>query len=66
MASKLKGGIIATGSNGRGMYFTKFNIESGYLDGIVRGYRSGLLTSLQYQNMTQCETLEGTQSLLQT
>jgi V-type H+-transporting ATPase subunit d len=36
-----------------------FNIESGYLEGILRGYKQGLLTSSHYLNLTQCETLDG-------
>ncbi|KAF3152761.1 H(+)-transporting V0 sector ATPase subunit d [Orbilia oligospora] len=35
-----------------------FNIHSGYVEGIVRGYRNSLLTSSNYSNLTQCETLE--------
>ncbi|EPS43455.1 hypothetical protein H072_2562 [Dactylellina haptotyla CBS 200.50] len=35
-----------------------FNVNSGYVEGIVRGYRNGLLTSSNYSNLTQCETLE--------
>ncbi|BFZ57179.1 H(+)-transporting V0 sector ATPase subunit d [Savitreella phatthalungensis] len=29
-----------------------------FVEGLVRGYRSALLTSITYQNLTQCETLE--------
>ena len=29
-----------------------------FIEGITRGYRSGLLTSSIYQNLTQCETLD--------
>jgi V-type H+-transporting ATPase subunit d len=36
-----------------------FNVDNGYLEGILRGYRSGLLNATQYVNLTQCETLEG-------
>ncbi len=36
-----------------------FNIDHGYLDGILRGYKSGLITKHQYSNFTQCETIEG-------
>jgi V-type H+-transporting ATPase subunit d len=32
---------------------------SSYLEGIVRGYRNGLLTSANYANMTQCDTIDG-------
>ncbi|PRT56678.1 V-type proton ATPase subunit d [Wickerhamiella sorbophila] len=35
-----------------------FNIDSGYAEALVRGFRSGLISSSQYTNMTQCETLE--------
>lgn len=35
-----------------------FNKDHGYLEGIVRGYRLGLLTNVQYGNFCQCETLE--------
>jgi V-type H+-transporting ATPase subunit d len=35
-----------------------FNVSSGYLDGIVRGYRSTLLTNSHYLNLTQCNTLD--------
>ena len=35
-----------------------FNVDDGYLEGIARGFRSGLLTSTQYMNLTQCESLE--------
>ncbi|KAK9480222.1 V0 complex, c/d subunit of ATPase [Lipomyces japonicus] len=35
-----------------------FNGNNGYLEGIVRGYRSALLTSANYSNLTQCDTLE--------
>jgi V-type H+-transporting ATPase subunit d len=35
-----------------------FNVDSGFLEGIVSGYRSGILTQSHYANLTQCETLE--------
>ncbi|KAG5583213.1 hypothetical protein H5410_053840 [Solanum commersonii] len=35
-----------------------FNIHSGYLEAIVRGHRSGLLTAADYNNLCQCETLD--------
>lgn len=38
-----------------GLYF---NVDNGYVEGLVRGYRNGLLTANQYLNLTQCETLE--------
>lgn len=35
-----------------------FNINGGFLEGVVRGYRSSMLTSGNYQALTQCETLD--------
>lgn len=36
-----------------------YNVNSGYIEGVVRGYRNSLLTSSNYANLTQCETLDG-------
>ncbi len=33
--------------------------HTSYLEGIVRGYRNGLLTTGAYNNLTQCETIDG-------
>ncbi len=35
------------------------NIDGGYLEGLLRGYRAGILTSTDYANLTQCETIDG-------
>ncbi|KAG0661441.1 H(+)-transporting V0 sector ATPase subunit d [Maudiozyma exigua] len=35
-----------------------FNIDNGYIEGVICGYRNGFLTSNQYLNLTQCDTLE--------
>ncbi|KAI0034637.1 ATPase V0 complex subunit D [Vararia minispora EC-137] len=35
-----------------------FNVDAGFLEGIVRGYKTGILTQAQYANLCQCETLE--------
>ncbi|KAA8896047.1 vacuolar ATP synthase subunit D1 [Sphaerosporella brunnea] len=35
-----------------------FNVNNGYIEGLVRGYRNSLLTSANYSNLTQCETLD--------
>ncbi|GBG61341.1 hypothetical protein CBR_g20375 [Chara braunii] len=35
-----------------------FNINDGFLEAVVRGYRSGLLTGADYHNLCQCETLD--------
>lgn len=40
-----------------GLYF---NVNNGYAEGLVRGYRNSLLTTANYHNLTQCETLDGT------
>lgn len=37
---------------------TTFNINDGYLEALVRGFRSGILTQADYSNLVQCETLE--------
>ena len=36
-----------------------FNVDSGYLEGLVRGFRSGILSRPDYINLVQCETIEG-------
>ena len=36
-----------------------FNIDNGYLEGLVRGFRSGILNRADYLNLVQCETVEG-------
>lgn len=33
--------------------------QRSYVEGIVRGYRNGLLTGPAYNNLTQCETIDG-------
>ena len=40
-------------------------MESGYLEGVVRGYRSSLLQSHHYTSLTQCETLDDFKMQLQ-
>jgi len=35
-----------------------FNAKDGFNEGIVRGLKSGLLTTQDYANLTQCETLD--------
>lgn len=37
-----------------------FNIEHGFAEAVVRGFRSGFLTDYDYHHLTQCETLDGT------
>jgi V-type H+-transporting ATPase subunit d len=36
----------------------RFNIENGYLEGLIRGFRSGILQQTDYLNLVQCETLD--------
>ncbi len=38
---------------------TTFNIEHGFAEAVVRGFRSGFLTDYDYHHLTQCETLDG-------
>uniref|UniRef100_A0A8C9VGR9 V-type proton ATPase subunit n=1 Tax=Scleropages formosus TaxID=113540 RepID=A0A8C9VGR9_SCLFO len=35
-----------------------FNVDNGYLEGLVRGFKAGILTQADYLNLVQCETLE--------
>ncbi|GLC44335.1 V-type proton ATPase subunit d1 [Pleodorina starrii] len=41
-----------------GFEMMSFNIKDGFLEAIVRGHRSGLLTVADYNNLSQCETLD--------
>ena len=36
-----------------------FNIDNGYLEGLCRGFKNGILKQADYLNLVQCETLEG-------
>ena len=35
-----------------------FNASYGYLEGLVRGFKNGLLSQAEYQALTQCDSLE--------
>lgn len=35
-----------------------FNLDNGYLEGLVRGFKGGILKHADYHNLIQCETLE--------
>jgi V-type H+-transporting ATPase subunit d len=35
-----------------------FNVDHGYLEGLVRGFKSGILDRTDYLNLVQCETIE--------
>jgi len=43
-----------------------FNSNDGYFEGLVRGFRAGIITQEDYTNLTQCETLEDLKLHLQT
>ena len=36
-----------------------FNVDHGYLEGLVRGFKSGILKRHDYLNLIQCESIEG-------
>ncbi|GLD98433.1 hypothetical protein PINS_up007130 [Pythium insidiosum] len=38
---------------------SSFNIQHGFVEALVRGFRSGFLDDVDYHHLTQCETLEG-------
>ncbi|TMW58683.1 hypothetical protein Poli38472_010242 [Pythium oligandrum] len=44
---------------------TTFNIQHGYVEGLVRGFRSGFLDDVDYHHLTQCESLEDVKLNLQ-
>jgi len=43
-----------------------FNQNAGYFEGLVRGFRAGLLNPMDYQNLVLCEDLEDLKLHLQT
>jgi len=43
-----------------------FNINDGYLEALLRGFRSGILSTPDYTNLTQCESLEDVKMHLST
>lgn len=46
------------------MRLQEFNIDNGYLEGLCRGFKNGILKQADYLNLVQCETLDGTFVLL--
>lgn len=36
-----------------------FNLDDGFTEAVVRGYRSGILSQGDYSNLGQCDGLEG-------
>lgn len=43
-----------------------FNADGGYLEGLIRGFRAGILKQVDYLNLCQCETLDDLKLHLQT
>lgn len=41
------------------MMLHEFNIDNGYLEGLCRGFKNGILNQTDYLNLVQCETLDG-------
>lgn len=41
------------------MHEILFNVDNGYLEGLIRGFKCGILKVADYHNLVQCETLEG-------
>jgi len=35
-----------------------FNVDDGYAEAIVRGFRKGILSKADYNNLEQCEVLD--------
>ena len=38
---------------------TTFNIHHGFAEAIVRGFRSGFLSDVEYHHLAECATLDG-------
>ena len=36
-----------------------FNLDDGFAEAIVRGFKSGILSQADYSNLGQCDSLEG-------
>lgn len=36
-----------------------FNVDHGYLEGLLRGMKAGILTQTDYHSLVECDTLEG-------
>lgn len=36
-----------------------FAMNDGYMEGILRGFKLGLITSAEYSNLCQCEVTDG-------
>ena len=38
---------------------TSFNVDNGYFEALVRGFRAGILKRTDYHNLVECETIDG-------
>lgn len=47
---------MVLGAHGNSLFF---NVDDGMLEAQVHGKRDGLLRQTDYQNLSQCDTLEG-------
>ena len=36
-----------------------FNVQDGFCEAVLRGYRAGILQSHEYTNLGQCDVLDG-------
>lgn len=42
-----------------------FNLQHGFIEALLRGYRSGFLDDMDYHHLTQCESVEDVKLNLQ-
>lgn len=55
----MQGPTTASQHKGRAANMLFFNVDDGFLEAEVRGYRFGILKNSDYANFAQCETLDG-------
>lgn len=41
------------------MNFFTFNIDNGYLEGLIRGMKNSLMGNVDYTNLSQSDSLDG-------
>jgi V-type H+-transporting ATPase subunit d len=39
--------------------FLTYNVQDGFNEAVLRGFRSGILTQVDYNNLEQCEQIDG-------
>merc|ERR1719253_1539667 len=47
------------------MELSFFNVDHGYMEAVIRGFRSGFLTTEDYRRLAACDTLEDVRSALE-